>query len=591
MKRFLALSLCVPVLVASACSKSKGDASTSPSAGSAKNSQAKQSALKAASVDGQPSEGRTEPEPASSITPESLLPAGTFLYFEAESLDTVDRLMRELGRSVGGPAGALPGVRDLLAMTLPGLDVHKLDGKRAVALSMSMSEVGAEPARTFYLPASDAAGLARSIRGQLALARGGYLVISEMTAYAPSSSAGAAFADLPDATFAGRIDFATLVDRLGPMLDVVYAGLEGSMSQDVPAYVTDADAYRAGHDFGIELVKSCIKSTDRLDMAFDVDGSELDARVSASFRAGSVLSALGSGTPLDIGSVLACVDPNAMMVFAGGFDEHLTKTVLEPFVTGLARSAPGLVPYDEAQLHELFARYHELFGAACAASYELGAGKTRIACVYSSKKAQEAVASFGQWFAPAPFEQAGLQLAGPVASEIGGVSVSTWSLEPVAIGSGALIVHESQGPSPDEFRTACRTLFGSPTVSLRLASKGDKVLLGVGGDEAWFGQGLARLDATQASELAADFAPIAGSNPGFAARIDMARLMAEMEGLVAQMMAAQMGKPVGARPASFERSPTASVPMVLWMGAQDERCHFGWRGDLAQLAQLAQQAH
>lgn len=476
-------------------------------------------------------------------------------YFEVDSLDELESIVKRVAES-GLPRA--PGVG--APIPLQG-DRRHLDATRPIGVALTLAWDSTRPTVTTILPVQNRAAFLASVEpasGLHAVAAGDYVALTTDPVVSFREEAHPITADMPAGTVRGRADLVPLLERFGPAAEqalgqLVSAAEQTAEAQDEPRRLELVQEQ-------VEVARAFLRSAERLDVAFTLDGAEVLLDAAVDMRGESELADLGGPSAESLRELALCVDPSDAVVVLGVMDAPGMRERVARWVERLGETVPSPLGLDS--LVELA---EGGLAPAFAASGEVGLGATRFTSYYHPEHPDAFVELVRGRLGEVDVDALGIQRIGPRQRKIGQIPVTEY-LFARRLGDGSLFSRSLLGFFEDGLR-------------MRIAHHGDVVALVTGGDDGYLMHSVVRLGKERsrlAHGLDTALERVGEANPCFVLRLDMARIAA----MAVEMASARGDEPGVVLP---RRDP---VLMTVYGGIEGRVWRFGLAFDYVGYASL-----
>jgi hypothetical protein len=497
-----------------------------------------------------------------------LVPADAVAFVGLASLDEAERLLRDLTRAFDEREAERSTLRrTLLVLGVPG-DFSHVDRTRPLVIAVSIDRKTRDTLLTVIAPVTDRERFEASVSRLATAADGDYLGASEVDGYAAGAEPSALARHLPPGALAVRVDLEALLGVYRATIDATVAGflnLMRSSARGPGSRATDLGALLDAYADGIEAV---LDSSERLDLGAWIDGDDLELAAEFLAVGGSPLGTLGSDEPTGIAGLADAVPADAQMVWLLGMDMVELGHRLEGFMTGMARVLPE--PLQDT-MSRLLADWDEIYAAmrsVTVSTVSFGEDGMRVAQVMRPPDIDAMFDVYRRMYTSGAMAASGMLREPPVETERDGVRVLSLRMDVLdvameAAGAFGAAPGRADGPpdgddtphgddtpdgdgtpgddgAPDgdgtrmppdieaSTRAMLESMYGTDGVALRVASKGDRLAVLMGGDEAWAQAAIAGMDggADVPASLREALARVERLSPCSVARLDVGGMIA-----------------------------------------------------------------
>lgn len=526
---------------------------------------------------------RTAPTKTSS-TLASLVPIDAVAYVEAASLQEVDGLLREFSSMADDPMVSAMAKTDMLLPMIAGSgNVELIDRSRPFALAVTLSSAESEPQPVFFVPCLDPEAFAKSM-GSLPGApvprvEGDYVVIAQSSDYRPGGSPHALATNVPKGQVVARVDLASVIDRVRPMLEGAFAQA-GGMAQMQGLGESEA-AMLEGVQANSETF---LDSAETLEMGFSIERGELDFTLAFTAKEGSELAGFSASGTTHMARLATYLDPEAAFSFCAGADAAFFSERVEPFVEEMLQGTPE--GEQVAAFFPIFTSVRRTLGTTFAVSGDLGREGARFTWFCKPRDETSFLELLTGGLHALDGQAPYMSLQGPTRSTVGDVAVTEWSFEVPEAGD------ELDSERVGRQREEIAEIFGTEELVLRMASNGDHMALVFGGDDDYFQEAVRKLSgngsAGMNSGLERAVSWVGTANPAFAATFDFAKVTAQAQDLMLRLTELQLG-PDSLEGAGIEMPtlPENPVPLTYYGAIEGRTWRIGVVADLVGIAEVA----
>ncbi|MCP3915588.1 MAG: hypothetical protein GY711_08545 [bacterium] len=465
-----------------------------------------------------------QPTNQSVDSPGALVPNDAIAYIEIASADELGRMMGTIGDAIDPSMSAMFGVEQMLSgMLMRGGEVSEVRRDAPIGIALTLSSETGEPEPTFILPVTDGRTFANSLMSMPGMARpvnGGQWVGIPMGAqYSVSEGVSPLAESMPSSCVSARVDAQRLIAQYRPMIGMALAGMQQNMS-DHAGGMSPAEAQIS--EMTIEWVNDFIDSAGHVELSLDLDADEMDFAYSLSMRDGSPLSKFGSDSTNALQELAGYIQTQDTFSIMAGWDDAFYQEHVRPMVELFADLSEENAAFLSDVLEHVD-EYCELMGSSVVATGDWSAGQMQVASYFKPADPAKAATRFQEIVGSIPAPPYG-SIEGPTETEKDGTKIISFAV---------VFDPERADPRMEE-------IFGSTTLTIQLASRGEHMVACLGGDESFAEQRIAALGQPARSiptDLAQTFERISKSNPSFVYRLDMLGVMRS----VPQMFASDMG--------------------------------------------------
>jgi hypothetical protein len=387
---------------------------------------------------------------------------------------------------------------------------------------------------------------------------------------------------MPGGFVSARVDLTKVLATYRPIIDMALAQgkqqLAGAMEHE---NATGLDM-TAMLELYFGAIQQVLDSAETLDLAVASGDGEVELGWALTAAAGSPMASFSSDAPIDLRELAGYLDAGSPIAAVFGADMPALMERMQPVIETLMTVYPAPMRDAMTGLLDDFQPLLPLFGSVMAADGAMDEQGMRFVYFlrptdadalrdgYLAALRSENMQAIG--FTPDTIEE----------TEIGGVQVTSlrFDLDTEAIMTTAGVgseVDEAQLAAFEEMMTA---FYGEDGMLLRVASEGDRMIMVLGGDDAFLEGALARLSQKStgpARGLERAISRIDGANPCFAYHLDLGRLMSGMSTFMPGM---PQDMP--------ELPPDISAPMTFYGAVEGRVWQAGALIDVAGFAELIQ---
>ena len=464
--------------------------------------------------------------------PPALIPKDTLIYVEARSLDALDEVDAALRDAFGDESGFKAGIEGTLAGFVD-LDAVMTDRP----LGATLEPTGSEPIRSLLLPTGDTDRLVWSVTEgwETPAKTDGYVAVSRAWSGAPSDVMAGA---LPAGVIRGRVDLVGLLAGVRPMIESGMEDMQAIMSS--PAFAAETRGFDVGAMMGLYFdgFRAVMDSAERLDFAVDVDGPELSVMGTYVASEGSSLATFAEGSSGDIGDLAGFVDPDAVATFYLGADVGLMYSELGPFLDAVMSMYPEPMRTSFVGLMDTWAEISRHLSDGVSASVDMTPGGMRITYYMASDQPDEVVAEWSNVMRSDAMASLGVSSENMEQLRFAGAEVTRVPFE--IDYAGMLGDMSDESVDPDELAEMTELMEAMYEDGMRLSYGylDGVVVMVLGGDDAYLEKAFATVadgPRTPPADVQDALEAMAGSRAGIVMRMDVARLMAGVAGMMRHM--------------------------------------------------------
>ena len=383
----------------------------------------------------------------------------------------------------------------LAELEVPG-DTKLLDADRPLLLALSFSPSG-PPVGTAVVPVADAQAYAATLEdGKVWKQLGGYVGVSDLTEYEPLAEPSPIAVGLPETASAGRVDLGKIFDMYAPLIEMGLAQIE-SLAQ-MQSSSSDMD-FEGVLDWYIDGIESFIDSADVLDFGVATRGNDLDFTFALRTFQDSPMAELAAEGDAGMAKLAGCVDTGDSIVFLGGMEMSTLWESMEGLMDAGLTMYPESVREQLSQMIDGWKELSPLFGNAIAGSGGFTADGMRFTYYVDSPDPAQFIVKYMELFEKMRDSSGMFVLEGPTTSKIGDIEVQHVSMQITEEGLAALMEESSDtSVDPAQLKEIMDVMYGKDGLHFALASSGSRLVLTLGGDEAYLGGAVRRLQAQSA---------------------------------------------------------------------------------------------
>lgn len=397
----------------------------------------------------------------------ALVPADTLVYIHLGSLDWARGVQTKLAEVTGE---AIPNDPvDNLSM-VGQFDASHVDPSRPLGVAISLMG-GMQPQLTFVVPAKDAEALKASFKGPASAAEGGYVALSQVHAYA-GGGGSRLVSGMPTADALVRVDFAKLMELVGPMAEGGLAMVEVRANQE--AANAGVDASNMIRD-AAAWARDLMRSVDIIDLTAALSGSMLDANLGLSIKEGSPLATPGEAARLsELAGHIAGDYPMVLLL-------NIDMKWWMDFSKTMAGMAAEQMPPEAREAFEKsmldWDKWMQYVGNDFAFGAAFDGGGIRMGGAMSSPDAAGYIQAVKDMNKDNPMAGLGFTVSEATERDVNGVKVHRMRMQADPEKLGA-----AYGMPPEQAAMMTGAIFGAGGATFDLAADGGKLLFTMGKD-------------------------------------------------------------------------------------------------------------
>jgi general secretion pathway protein G len=513
-----------------------------------------------------------------------LVPSDAVCVVKVPSLDEFDASVRAFMAAVKPEAKGAFTAETLLKSVapIPGAFEH-LDHKKPIAVCLSVDGERMEPTPTFILPVTNADEFLKSLPPSPTTAApvklGDYVGVSMLAKYSARETPASLVDNMLPGAVSARVDLERVFEMFRPMIEPELDQIE-EHADDMPAgTLPGVNAGELAHAY-IDGFRTFMDSAQTLDLSTGMSGARYDLSFVFTALEKSALADFGSKEKSGIDRIARHIDPESGVAFVMGMDPQSMFKRFGPMFEHLIASYPeGMRPMFAASLAS-WGKLAPVMGTAACVNMDFSTTGLRGTTYFRPSDAK--AWSDGYAGSIKALAMPGFEVRGPETLTVDGVAVTQFTLE-VHDEAIEAILRKKVGDKVDDAQLApakamLKRFYGEKGLRFAFATKGNDAVQVVGGDDAHLKRALAGLgegDKKLAPDLQHEVDGVAGANPCFVARVDLARIMGSF-------MDAFSG--IAGMPFTAPKDLAGAHAPVMFRGAVDGRV---WRGgtscDLAQI--------
>lgn len=463
-----------------------------------------------------------------------LVPQGAVAFVRLSSLDACETMVRDALRPFEPrEAERFTIVEALREAGVPG-DFRLVDRARPVGIALSLHARTKVPLVTVIAPTTDRAAFLASVSRLATAVDGEYVGASLLEDYAGGIEPSPLARALPGDTLALRCDLQMVIRTYRSTINMGLTGFSAMMTMS--AMSGDAQAAQLGEMLALYMdgLRALLDAAERLDLGLSVKGADLELDLSFLARAGSAMGEIGSAEPTGIRELSATLAGDERMAVLLGMDMGDLAQRFEPLVQRLAPLYPDVVG---EMMEELSGSWQTLYGAMGSALVLGGDmdGGMRFAQYLQPSDPETVFNGMREMYAGPAFTSGNLVLEPPRESTLAGARVLSLRLDllELAVDAAEAYAFAPPGAAGPDMRALMGMLYGTEGTSIRIASKGERMVVLTGGDEAWAQAAIERMHGggQPSPRLEAALRRVEKLNPCLAAEIDIGDFVARSLGV------------------------------------------------------------
>lgn len=536
-RRFLAVALACVFLV-SGCGDSKKPGTTAAASGGGGGTAAA------------PAPVPTQPPPPAAML--SLSPEGTVGVVYIADVKKLEGGVKRLAATAGEQEGP-PELAQLAQMM--GMDVADLDLGKPAAVTLTM-KAGQPPktGMTMILPVKDEKGIAAKLKegnpGVTVETAGGFAAVTPEGSYKKAGPPPSMNAALPAGDIVIRLDVATLWKAYGPMGTQMVESQLAAMN-DMPGAAASSQAVKPM----LDAVKAALDAASVLDLAFRIDGTNVELDATLRFADGAKMPLEGWFGKTDLAALARAVPDDSMMVMAASFDQQRMWSAMKPMMMASLDAYPAAERDKLRKTFDSIGDSMKSLGQGMAMSMDFSPqGMTGVGAI-DSKDPGAYVKTMMQATSELEAQGGMMSRTPPQERTLEGVKVTTYTMKVDAS-------KMEGGKDPEITAQAQRTMtsmMGKDGLRVNVADLGNKALISFGGDDALVRAIKAAKSGSAQTPLSTALMAAGSDTIGYA-RFDVGAIMATM------------GRVMSPDPAKAPASPgSAPMTFILNSGTKDVR--------------------
>jgi hypothetical protein len=517
-----------------------------------------------------------------------LVPADALGVVRVPSLDEFDASLRTFMAAVNPEAKEPVTAEKLLKgiAPVPGAFEY-LDHKKPIVVCLSFDGERMEPLPTFVLPVTNADEFLKTLPPSPATAKpvilGDYVGVSMLAKYAAREAPASLVDNMLPGAVSARVDLERVFEMFRPMIEPELDQIEEHADEMPTGAMPGLDASALAKSY-IDGFRTFMDSAQTLDLATGMHGNRFDFSFVFTALEKSALSDMGSKEKTDIVRIAKHLDPDSGIAFVVGMDPPAMYKRFGPMFERFAAAYPEPMRPMFATSMASWEKLAPVMGTAMCVNMDFSPtglrGTTYLRPTDAKAWSDAYVASLKTLSMP------GIELRGPEQVTVDGVAVSQMTLEMHDEAIEAML-RKKGGDKLDDavlapMKAMLKRFYGDKGMRFAFATKGNDGVMVVGGDDAHLKRAIAGLgdaDKKLPPDVQHEIDGLAGANPCFVARIDLARIMSSI------MAFAAFASPDHAATPKESKGPPAPI---TFHGAIDGRA---WRGDTPrELAQVVKAA-
>ncbi len=503
-----------------------------------------------------------------------LIPADTAIYIQVQSLPRFDVLISRLAGANASLGTSIDELGRALHRQIPG-DDRQLQRDRPIGIAVSLPQ-DREPELTFVMPVKDMVAYKRSILVKPHMPQpvfdGSYLAVTNAAQYERPREPVALALGSADQSIVVRMDLPRIEHRYGSSLRLALSAMASGAALDKQGPLSAEPNLLALIQGLADPVFYALAVGQQLEAAFEVEGDRIQVDCAVQTRDAGVLAAWTSTAAVDLAPFARSLVASDSISFVGGCDPSV-----------FAKRVAALVTEGDAQrerISDLLESFSDLFSSLGGVSGSLSAGASHFALHVRASNDPAFSRNLASTFEL--FSSSGL---GVVVQSKRECTIEEVEVEELLVHFDAAAMCKLTGEHTEDLpavqtrlNALVTSLFGADTVRVRITSFGDRGLIAIGNDEAWFRRTLlwARDDRDLTPpEMRAALKHLGSARAAAIVRLDLARWTQDHGDWARQWRA--ISEPVSVLGAPGEASVVAldPQPLTLHLGAEGRTLRIG----------------
>ncbi len=503
-----------------------------------------------------------------------LIPADTAIYIQVQSLPRFDALISLLAGANASLGNSIDELGRALHRQIPGDDRY-LQKDRPIGIAVSLPK-DREPEFTFVMPVKDMVAYKRSIvltpHMPQPVFDGAYLAVTTAAQRERPREPVALALGTADQTIVVRMDLPRIDQRYGSNLRLALTAVASGVQGDKQGPLPTEPNLRALIQGLADPVLYALAVGQQLEAAFEVEGDRIQVDCAVQTRDAGVLAAWTSTAPVDLAPFARSLVASDSISFVGGCDPGV-----------FAERVAALVADGKAErerISGLLESFSGLFSSLGAVSGSLSAGASHFALHVRASDDPAFSRNLASTFEL--FSRSGL---GVVVQSKRECMIEEVEVEELLVhfdaASLCMLTRENAENLPavqTRLDALATSLFGADTVRVRITNFGNRGLIAIGNDDAWFRRTLlwakADRDLTP-PDMRAALEHLGSARAAAIVRLDLARWTQDHGDWAKQWRAISEPVPVLAAPGEASLLALDPQPLTLHVGAEGRTLRIG----------------